>query len=130
MHRFSHKVIIISKNLDDFSLTNHGRFAKFAKLFPAKLSRYMVYGKHSIIAGSWTSKLLKPLGVELPLTVMKVDVAYWQATDHPNICTATTAAGDNHSNRSMGVFILWDDIHFYGLPSYEYPGLIKVCIVY
>ena len=37
MHRFSHKVIIISKNLDGFSLANHGRFAKFAKL-----SRYTV----------------------------------------------------------------------------------------
>ena len=37
MDRFSHKVIIISKNLDGFSLVNHGRFAKFAKL-----SRYTV----------------------------------------------------------------------------------------
>ena len=32
MHRFSHKVIIISKNLDGFSLANHGQFAKFTKL--------------------------------------------------------------------------------------------------
>ena len=30
MDRFSHKVIIISKNLDGFSLANHGRFAKFS----------------------------------------------------------------------------------------------------
>ena len=37
MDRFSHKVIIISKNLDGFSLVNHGRFVKFAKL-----SRYTV----------------------------------------------------------------------------------------
>ena len=32
MHRFSHKVIIISKNLDGFSLGNYEQFAKFAKL--------------------------------------------------------------------------------------------------
>ena len=84
-----------------------------------------------IITGSWTSKLLKPLGLELPLTVMKIDVAYWQATDHIDVCTAGGGGGDNHRNHSMGVFILWeDDLHFYGLPSYEYPGLIKVCIVY
>ena len=37
MDGFSHKVIIISKNLDGFSLANHGRFTKFAKL-----SRYTV----------------------------------------------------------------------------------------
>ena len=42
MDGFSHKVIIISKNLDGFSLANHGQFAKFAKLSPAKLSRYTV----------------------------------------------------------------------------------------
>ena len=38
--RFSHKVIIICKNLDGFSLANHGRFAKFVKL-----SRYTVFDK-------------------------------------------------------------------------------------
>ena len=42
MHRFSHKVIIISKNLNGFSLANHGRFAKFAKLFPRQT--FPLYG--------------------------------------------------------------------------------------
>jgi len=38
MNRFSQKVIIVSRNLDG----NQGQFTKFAKLSPAKLSRYMV----------------------------------------------------------------------------------------
>jgi len=37
MNRFSQKVIIVSRNLDGFSLVNKGWFAKFAKL-----SRYTV----------------------------------------------------------------------------------------
>ena len=31
MDIFSHKVIIISKNLDGFSLANHGQFAKLSR---------------------------------------------------------------------------------------------------
>ena len=42
MDRFSHRVIIISKNLDGFSLANHGRFAKFAKLSPRQ--SFLLYG--------------------------------------------------------------------------------------
>ena len=42
MHRFSHKVIIISKNLNGFSLANHGRFTKFAKLSPRQT--FPLYG--------------------------------------------------------------------------------------
>ena len=83
-----------------------------------------------IISGSWTDKLLRPLGLELPLTVMKIDVAYWQLTDHLDISTATSDSGHHSNHRSLGVFILWDGIHYYGLPSYEYPGLVKVCVWY
>ena len=39
MDRFSHKVIIISKNLDGFSLANYGRFTK---LFPRQT--FPLYG--------------------------------------------------------------------------------------
>ena len=42
MDRFSHKVILISKNLDGFSLANHGRFTKFTKLFPRQ--SFPLYG--------------------------------------------------------------------------------------
>ena len=62
---------------------------------------------------------------------MKIDVLYWQVTDHlGDVFTATSGGGD-HSNHSMGVFIKCEDdedIHFYGLPSYEYSGLVKVCM--
>ena len=47
MDRFSHKVIIISRNLDGFSLTNHRRFAKFAKLFPRQT--FSLYGIHMYV---------------------------------------------------------------------------------
>ena len=46
MDGFSHKVIIISKNLDGFSLANHGRFAKFAKLSPRQT--FPLYGIYHI----------------------------------------------------------------------------------
>ena len=47
MDRFSHKVIIISKNLDGFSLANHRRFAKFAKLSPCQT--FPLYGIHMYV---------------------------------------------------------------------------------
>ena len=39
INRSANRLLIVSTNLDDFSLVNHGQFAKFAKL-----SRYTVYG--------------------------------------------------------------------------------------
>ena len=36
------RLLIVITNLDGFTLANHWRFAKFAKLSPAKLSCYMV----------------------------------------------------------------------------------------
>ena len=64
---------------------------------------------------------------------MKIDVLYWQLAGHlSDVCTAA-GDGGHHGDHSMGVFINCEDdedIHFYGLPSYEYPGLVKVCVVY
>ena len=58
---------------------------------------------------------------------MKIDILYWQVTDQlTDVCTAAT--GDGSSDNPMGVFINCkdeEDIHFYGLPSYEYPGLVR-----
>ena len=34
MNRSANRLSIVTTNLDDFSLANHGRFAKFAKLSP------------------------------------------------------------------------------------------------
>ena len=51
MDRFSHKVIIISRNLDGFSLANHGRFAK---LLPRQTSPlYDIYRKASIYIATY-----------------------------------------------------------------------------
>ena len=43
INRSANRIFIVSTNLDGFSLANHRRFAKFAKLSPAKLSCYMVH---------------------------------------------------------------------------------------
>ena len=96
-----------------------------------ELSTYFCFLLSLIISGAWSSKILKPLGVELPLKVMKIDVLYWQVTGHLGDVFTATSDGGHHSNHSMGVFINCEDeedIHFYGLPSYEYPGLVKVCV--
>ena len=42
-NRSANRLSIVSTKLDGFSLVNHGWFAKFAKLSPAKLFCYMVY---------------------------------------------------------------------------------------
>ena len=33
-NRWAYRLLIVRTNLDDFSLANHGQFAKFAKFFP------------------------------------------------------------------------------------------------
>jgi len=42
MNRFSQKVIIVSRNLDDFSLANRSQFAKFVKL--SSCQTFLLYG--------------------------------------------------------------------------------------
>lgn len=82
-----------------------------------------------LTTGAWSAKLLRPLGVELPLNVMRIDVLYWTTLpDYTDVCTAAS----NHSDHPMGVFINCEDdedIHFYGLPAFEHPGLVKVCLM-
>ncbi|XP_065891854.1 peroxisomal sarcosine oxidase-like isoform X2 [Dysidea avara] len=75
-----------------------------------------------ITAGPWSSKMVKPLGLDLPINVVKIDVLYWKV-DQLDVFTP----GRGDSNRSMGAFICHDFDHYYGLPAYEYPGLVKVC---
>ena len=43
INRSENRLLIVSTDLDDFSLANHGQFAKFTKLPLAKLSHYTVY---------------------------------------------------------------------------------------
>ena len=73
--------------------------------------------------GPWSSKLLRPLDLELPLKVIKVEVFYWKV-DHPELCTVGS------SSRTMGMFSqsLEESISCYGIPCFEYSGLVKVSI--
>jgi len=71
-----------------------------------------------LTAGPWTNKLLKPLGITLPLMPRKVVVLYWNTkqpgtyslqSGFPNFYDCTTSDG-----RCI-----------YGLPSFEYPDMVK-----
>ena len=49
INRSANRLSIVSTKLDSFGLVNHERFAKFAKIFPAKFSRYTLCADCSII---------------------------------------------------------------------------------
>ncbi|XP_074746181.1 peroxisomal sarcosine oxidase isoform X2 [Strix uralensis] len=72
-----------------------------------------------IAAGAWTGALVAPLGLRLPLQPLRIDVCYWREKEpeipsmgraHP--CFITLGL----SQAPHGI---------YGLPSLEYPGLVK-----
>jgi len=48
MNKVSQKVITTSRNLEGFSLANHGRFAKFAELSPHQT--FLLYGNNFIFS--------------------------------------------------------------------------------
>eukprot|EP00057_Strongylocentrotus_purpuratus_P034748 XP_796417.3 PREDICTED: peroxisomal sarcosine oxidase [Strongylocentrotus purpuratus] len=65
--------------------------------------------------GPWASKLLKPLGLQPPLTALRINVLYWQPK--------TPGAYDD--------FPCFVDVglglkHIYGLPSVSYQGMMKI----
>uniref|UniRef100_A0A8C8S3Z1 Peroxisomal sarcosine oxidase n=1 Tax=Pelusios castaneus TaxID=367368 RepID=A0A8C8S3Z1_9SAUR len=74
-----------------------------------------------ITAGPWANKLLAPLGLQLPLQTLRINVCYWQekvpgaygVSAHFPCLLAIRANQASH--------------HIYGLPSNEYPGLVKIC---
>ncbi|NWU98209.1 SOX oxidase, partial [Upupa epops] len=74
-----------------------------------------------ITAGAWTGALVAPLGLQLPLQPLRIDVCYWREKE-----PATPSTG-----RVDPCFIflgLSQAPHsIYGLPALEYPGLVKVC---
>ncbi|XP_062448577.1 peroxisomal sarcosine oxidase [Rhea pennata] len=74
-----------------------------------------------IAAGAWSSQLLEPLGLRLPLQPLRVHVCYWKekvpgsyGVERPFPCFM-----------ALGLPQVPHDI--YGLPACEYPGLVKVC---
>ncbi|XP_041052660.1 peroxisomal sarcosine oxidase [Carcharodon carcharias] len=73
-----------------------------------------------ITAGPWTNKLLNHLGLQLPLKTLRIVVCYWKEK----------VPGTYGIHKGFPCFIRISDSvqhHIYGLPSNEYPGLMKVC---
>ncbi|XP_020923163.1 peroxisomal sarcosine oxidase isoform X2 [Sus scrofa] len=72
-----------------------------------------------ITAGPWTNRLLRPLGLELPLQTLRINVCYWKEK----------APGSYSVSQAfpcfLGLGLSLAPHHIYGLPSREYPGLVK-----
>jgi sarcosine oxidase len=73
----------------------------------------IVVADHAVVcADAWTSALLEPLGVSLPLVVTQEQVTYYD-TEHPQSFGA----------ESFPVWIWMDDPSFYGFPTFGRPGV-------
>ncbi|KAF5901993.1 peroxisomal sarcosine oxidase, partial [Clarias magur] len=74
-----------------------------------------------ITAGPWAKTLLSHTGLQLPLRVLKINVCYWKEK----------VPGSYSINNRFPCFIQVQpkeaENDIYGLPSNEYPGLMKVC---
>lgn len=72
-----------------------------------------------IAAGAWSPVILKELGLDLPFQIMRPEVYYWKV-ENPSAFSST----------KFPVFIIHASIldgeEFYGIPSHEYPGCIKI----
>uniref|UniRef100_A0A8C3HGH9 Peroxisomal sarcosine oxidase n=1 Tax=Chrysemys picta bellii TaxID=8478 RepID=A0A8C3HGH9_CHRPI len=78
-----------------------------------------VYQAKSLVitAGPWANKLLAPLGLQLPLQTLRINVCYWKEK----------VPGAYGVSANFPCFLaLRTPHHIYGLPSNEYPGLVKV----
>ncbi|XP_003417053.1 peroxisomal sarcosine oxidase [Loxodonta africana] len=74
-----------------------------------------------ITAGPWTNRLLGPLGIQLPLQTLRINVCYWREK---------VPGSYGVSQAFPCLLALGLDLaphHIYGLPAGEYPGLMKVC---
>ncbi|XP_059187860.1 peroxisomal sarcosine oxidase [Centropristis striata] len=82
-----------------------------------------VYRARSVVitAGPWANTLLAHTALQLPLEVVKINVCYWKEK----------APGSYDVKRRFPCFLLTEgeeaQEHIYGLPSNEYPGLVKIC---
>jgi sarcosine oxidase len=71
-------------------------------------------GSLVVCADAWTNDVLAPLGVRLPLTVTREQVAYFPVRDP-----------DGFAPERFPVWIWMDDPSFYGLPVFGEPGAVK-----
>ncbi|XP_001376396.2 peroxisomal sarcosine oxidase isoform X1 [Monodelphis domestica] len=72
-----------------------------------------------ITAGPWTNQFLRPLGIQLPLQPLLINVCYWKekvpgsyAENFPCFVASVPELAPHH---------------VYGIPAGEYPGMVKVC---
>ncbi|XP_060799938.1 peroxisomal sarcosine oxidase [Neoarius graeffei] len=74
-----------------------------------------------ITAGPWAKTLLSHTGLQLPLQVLRINVCYWKEK----------VPGSYSTSNRFPCFIQMHpkeaEHDIYGLPSNEYPGLMKVC---
>ncbi|NWW29632.1 SOX oxidase, partial [Panurus biarmicus] len=74
-----------------------------------------------ITAGAWTGAFVEQLGLHLPLQPLRIDVCYWREKQ-------PGSAGLGSVSPCFLTLGLSQAPHgIYGLPSIEYPGLMKVC---
>ncbi|XP_039612637.1 peroxisomal sarcosine oxidase [Polypterus senegalus] len=75
-----------------------------------------------ITAGPWAQSLLTSIGIELPLQTLRINVCYWKEK----------IPGTYGIQKNFPCFIdlraLGSQDDVYGLPSNEYPGLMKICL--
>lgn len=82
-----------------------------------------VYRAKSLVvtAGAWANDLLSLTGLHLPLKVLRINVCYWREK----------VPGSYNVQQRFPCFIQVESKEsnhdIYGLPSNEYPGLMKVC---
>ncbi|KAF1394368.1 hypothetical protein PFLUV_G00026410 [Perca fluviatilis] len=82
-----------------------------------------VYRAKSVVitAGPWANRLLVHTGLQLPLKVVKINVCYWREK----------VPGSYNVKQRFPCFLLTEGEeskeNIYGLPSNEYPGLVKIC---
>ncbi|KAJ7990679.1 hypothetical protein DPEC_G00302900 [Dallia pectoralis] len=82
-----------------------------------------VYRAKSLVitAGPWANTLLSYTGLQLPLQVLKINVCYWREK----------VPGFYNIQQHFPCFIQLEPEEarndIYGLPSNEYPGLMKIC---
>ncbi|XP_040279349.1 peroxisomal sarcosine oxidase [Bufo bufo] len=74
-----------------------------------------------ITAGPWAQKVLSPLGLELPLKTLRINVCYWKEK-----IPGRSGLLQNIPT-FLGVNLNGEEHEVYGLPSQEYPGLFKIC---
>ncbi|XP_018418927.1 PREDICTED: peroxisomal sarcosine oxidase [Nanorana parkeri] len=74
-----------------------------------------------ITAGPWAQKVLSPLGLELPLKTLRINVCYWKEK------TPGRSGLLQNLPAFLGVNLNGEEHEVYGLPCQEYPGLIKIC---